>query len=203
MKSSLAQVRLHFPDWQGLPATGIRLGVLFGLLSWLVGCGRTPPAGAVMSGGGSVGWGRFQEVVPAAEIKGAYASYHGWREGTGQKGMFVVIWTDFDGSGALGTESGSFYDGNAISQDGRHKIEWKGETSDGRSGPITINAVTYDLANGSLFLVSTRGEQPQVLQLKRDTMKLKPGEESKRSLEDLARNDPDIAPFFAKGTTPK
>ena len=73
--------------------------------------------------------------------------------------------------------------------DGR-KGEWRCEIqdSDGKTGKLTIDDKAYDLADGSLFLVSTGAKGPQVTQLKRDLSGVRvPG----GGLEELYR-DPEV-----------
>jgi hypothetical protein len=45
-------------------------------------------------------------------------------------------------------------------------------TSDRKTGPVTIGDETYELGNGSLFLVATSGTKAVVKQLRRDLSKL-------------------------------
>jgi hypothetical protein len=73
--------------------------------------------------------------------------------------------------------------------DGRQG-EWRCEIQDGdgTTGKLTIDGKAYDLADGSLFLVSTRDKGPQVTQLKRDLSGVRvPG----GGLEELYR-DPEV-----------
>jgi hypothetical protein len=70
---------------------------------------------------------------------------------------------------------------------------------------ITINNIRYDLAAGKLFLVTTRGGQAQVRQLKRDLSGLRPDADSLISdhtrraalFEKMAKEDADVARFVA------
>ena len=109
-------------------------------------------------------------------------------------GMVFIIWSDLDGGYGGGSYSGgeARYEGRQSSRDGRG-FDWRCATSDGTTGTVTINKVTYDLSNGSVFLVRARGEKQRVEQLDRDTLILKPGPES---LATLAK-DPEIREFFS------
>lgn len=73
--------------------------------------------------------------------------------------------------------------------DGR-KGEWRCEIqdSDGKTGELTIDGKAYDLAEGSLFLVSTGAEGPQVTQLKREVSGVR---SAGGGLEELYR-DPEV-----------
>ena len=74
------------------------------------------------------------------------------------------------------------------------------ETKDGKTGKVTLNGTAYDLAAGSVFLASDKNGLIHIVQLKRDTSQLKP---TVPSLEELAKNDPDIVPFIAASGKPK
>ena len=169
--------------------------LLFGA-SWLAGCGTSssPSGGA---GDGSVSWLRFKEINPKAGIDEAEASYGMWGDG-----MAFVILSDVVGSSGArssgGTGQPSRYRGYQESPDGR-KVEWQCETPDGKTGTITISGQSYDLAQGSLFLVATKGGGSRVLQLKRDTLKLT-GQER---LEHLLKDDTDVGQFFVEAAKPK
>jgi hypothetical protein len=110
-----------------------------------------------------------------------------WREG-----MAVVFWTDLSWGNSVATtkEEGTVYEGEYHGRDGR-RVKCRCTTGDGRTGAVTIGDERFDLADGSLFLVSTRGTHSQVRQLQRDISKLKPDD-----LKQLARSDPQIIEFF-------
>jgi hypothetical protein len=108
-----------------------------------------------------------------------------------------VVWGDFLG-GSGGRDS---IDKDGLkcqahlwnAQDSR-RVEFTCETKDGTSGRATIEGKDYDLANGTLFLVSAQGGQYRVKQLKRDLSHL----QSASELKEFGKNDPDIVGFFAK-----
>jgi hypothetical protein len=110
-------------------------------------------------------------------------------------GRTFVLWSDAGGGGTTSSTNvqGVKCQGSLLGHGGR--VEFICETSDGKTGLVTISEVAYDLAKGNVFLLSTGGERAQVKQLKRDLSKLK---FERAELEALARNDPDIAGFFAK-----
>jgi hypothetical protein len=109
----------------------------------------------------------------------------------------VTVWTDVSsGSSSLAPRvatraEGFVFEGHHRGPGGRY-VDCRCSTPDGRTGTVTINDKTFDLADGALFLVSTQRGQTEVCQLKRDTLKLGP-----EGLKDLARNDQEILDFFS------
>ena len=170
-------------------------GTLAGVVC-LTGC-RSNSTQAEFKGGSHVvvKWGPEDHPV----VGGTSAHYGQWGEG-----MAYVVWTDrtagWGGAGGAertGDKARAEYRAVQTPSDGpRVEFQYEmNETAAGREGKITINGTTYDLAKGSLFLVSTKGPEPEVVQLDRDTLKLKPGKEA---LEELAKNDPEVTAFFTK-----
>jgi hypothetical protein len=115
--------------------------------------------------------------------------------------MAVVVWTDgLSGSSRLlppvaTKPEGFVFEGQHRRADDR-AIGCRCATKDGRTGTVTINDETFELAQGAFFLVSTTGGQTRVRQMKRDTSKL-----GREDLMDLAKHDQEIRDFFA--TFPK
>ena len=116
----------------------------------------------------------------------------GWGTGTA-----VVIWTDIEQGGSSG-HSGSpgrrmeYSGGMGETHDGR-KVAWKCVTTDGKTGPVTINGVEHQLANGPLFLVTTRNGKTEVKQLQRDFSKMVAGVDS---MNRLTLQDKDVSQFI-------
>src|SRR5262249_46814913 len=151
------------------------------------------------TGAENIAWERFKEVNPKAGIEKAQASFGIWKEG----GLAFLILTDFVGSSrdrgsgkGVGPEK---YEGQQKARDGR-KVEYQCETADGKTGTMTINGSSYELAKGSMFLVSTRGGKVEVRQVKRDLLKVALDQES---VEKLLRGNADVASFFAEKAKPK
>jgi hypothetical protein len=167
------------------------------------GCGKRtltlpPPSAEGISGGN---WGiPLKEWKPEAGLDEAQAAFVTWGDPGAppgsSRGLACVILTDVVGSEGVGFHTGGI-SGHHFANDGR-TVLWLCETTDGKTGIVTINDQKHDLAQGSLFLVSTRGGELRVLQLKRDTLKLKAEDVPKESLETLIRSDEEIGPFFAK-----
>jgi hypothetical protein len=111
-------------------------------------------------------------------------------------GMVAVIWSDLTGNNGIAPPpgwkggAGAAFEGHHSDPDGR-QMDCRCETPDGHTGTVTINDQKFDLAQGSFFLVSTAHRTTQVLQLKRDTMKL-----ASADLEPLSRTDPEIIKFY-------
>jgi hypothetical protein len=118
------------------------------------------------------------------------------------EGTSFVVWSDFDGGGG-GSSSANVHgvrgQGRLRLRDNRH-VDFRFETKDGKTGPVTINEKQYDLASGGLFLVSGNGDQVQVKQLKRDLRNVK---FERESLVAFARDDADIVAFFARDARKK
>jgi hypothetical protein len=70
-------------------------------------------------------------------------------------------------------------------------VNWRCETADGLAGRMTINGESFDLAKGTVFLVSTAAGGG-VTQLNRDLSGLKPDHDS---LAGLAKSDEAIREF--------
>jgi hypothetical protein len=162
--------------------------VVFAFL-FLVGCTGQQGSSTPDLGGpsGTITWfASAQKEKPQRGIDQASIYY---------EGTTFVVWSDFDG-GSGGSSSGNVQgvrgQGRLRSRDNRH-VDFLFETKDGKTGPVTINDVTYDLANGGLFLVSDNGDQVQVKQLKRDMRNVK---FERESLVAFARDDADIVAFF-------
>lgn len=87
------------------------------------------------------------------------------------EGVPFVVWSDLPngrfGSGG-GKVGGASYKGHHGATDGR-RIEFEAQTADGKVGTITIAEIPYDFSKGSLFLISTQDDPPNVVQLPFDT----------------------------------
>src|SRR5262245_27765605 len=163
---------------------------------WLAGCRSNTTQTEFKAGTHVVvKWGPEDHRV----VGGTSAHYGLWGEG-----MAYVVWTDRTagwggggGAGRAADKAHAVFRGFQTPSDGP-RVEFRyemNETAAGREGKITINGATYDLGKGSLFLVVTKGPEPEVVQLNCDTLKLKPGKEA---LEELAKNDPEVTAFFTK-----
>jgi hypothetical protein len=106
----------------------------------------------------------------------------------------AIVW--FDQSAAMGPPATAY--GTASGQislhDASSPIDIQVDNTDPSKGSATINGIKYDLANGGIFLVSTKGGQ-KVTQLKRDMSKIWADD---LGLKSLADSDSDIGAFILK-----
>jgi hypothetical protein len=155
----------------------------------LSGCGsNSPPGWGVRSTGWSQ-WARDKPTVPgidhAAVHIGLYANSPAlvvWSDGQG--GSFNASWDR--------TRNAVHYEGVFTSRGGRN-VAVHCFTSDGKTGPVTIDDETFELGNGSLFLVASSGTKTVVKQLRRDLSKL--GSDSEW-FQANAMTDAEIKSFF-------
>jgi hypothetical protein len=120
-----------------------------------------------------------------------------WYATPGQ-GIAVLVWSDLPASTSGSGATATGYRGS-LTSDGR-RVDITCETKDGKAGKVTLAGKTYDLAAGSVFLIATKTGLPEVRQLKRDISQLEP---TAKSLEQFAKNDPDLAPFVLATGKPK
>jgi hypothetical protein len=119
--------------------------------------------------------------------------------------LVFAVWADVQTSagGSQQTPTEETYFGAFPTADGR-QLEYRGGTADGCTGKVVFQTKDqrtgeavfngrYDLRDGSLFLVSVRGKQARVLQLKRDIRKAESA-----SFQKLADTDAEIGKFFAR-----
>jgi hypothetical protein len=137
---------------------------------------RSTPPGADAAGGG-LGQARYVFLR--------------WKEG-----LTIMIWHDILGSGE-GKGSGSTtdpvyrYRGYAESLDGG-RFDWEVQTLDGKTALFWIDDTSYDLSDGTLFIVTTQDGKTEVKQLHRD---LSGVQTDRESIIAFAQNDPDIIKF--------
>ncbi|VTS06831.1 hypothetical protein [Tuwongella immobilis] len=105
--------------------------------------------------------------------------------------VFVVLGDEGNG-GSAGTGFDRFT--GALRTDDGREIPWQVRTGDGKSGRATIDGVEYDLAQGCLFLVSTRDRKTQVRQVPRDPSGVTHWD-VERAVVQWAESDPEIREF--------
>jgi len=114
----------------------------------------------------------------------------------------LLIWSDLPdkaGSSSEGGLFGSTAEGFFSSADGR-RVDWKWKAPREKGGDFQINGTPHDLANGTLFLVSTKGGQIQVTQLEVDLSKV---HSDKQGFEAFANAQPKVAKFIAEAAGQK
>jgi hypothetical protein len=115
-------------------------------------------------------------------------------------GMMLVVWLKHPPSGTHGGGSGVSSGPTKMVVTGSQRygeapsIEWRCETTDGKTGTVTLGGGNYELAKGGIFLVDMSGDKPTVTQLTRETASIK----SKAELEALAKTDLEIKKFVSE-----
>jgi hypothetical protein len=116
--------------------------------------------------------------------------------------LSLVIWSDLQGKGGNTCRSGLFgsrCEGFFLSADAR-RIDWEWDAPKEKGGDFQINGTSYDLVNGTLFLVSTKGGKVRITQLDVDLSRVKPGKEG---FEAFAKTEPRVAQFIAEASAQK
>jgi len=114
-----------------------------------------------------------------------------------QEGVEVMIWHDLAGEGtghSASSNAGRLYveRGSVRLADGR-SLAWELQTADGKTGKVQIDGIRYDLAAGTLFIVTTQDGTRAVRQLSRD---LSAVPLDRDGILAFARNDLDLAPLL-------
>lgn len=116
------------------------------------------------------------------------------------EGLSFAVWSDLPNgaaghgsAGSGGSTPGASYEGHHRASDGR-RVEFRAKTVDGKSGNITIAGIDYNIANGSLFLVSAREDPPRVSQITFDLS----GFPKDDTFKEFAKSSPQIRDFFEK-----
>jgi hypothetical protein len=145
-------------------------------------------------------WSRFS---PRASAGGGSTSVGGtsvqYVSASPDGGISLVIWSDLTGRAGQQAHSDLFDShttGFFSAADGR-RVEWGWRDPKEKGGAFQINGTAYDLAHGTLFLVSTTGGQVRVTQLDADLSRVKPDEQG---LEAFAENQPQVAQFIAEAS---
>ena len=125
----------------------LSLTILLGL--GLAACfGRTTPPGPDMAGG--------------AYESASYEYFH-WREG-----LDIMIWHDAVSSSVCNSSGSTSSDTHVVqcqaTSESGDDLFWQIETSDGRTAQLSINNQLFDLANGTVFLITTAGGQTDIQQ---------------------------------------
>jgi hypothetical protein len=114
----------------------------------------------------------------------------------------LLVWSDLTGKGSSSSDGdlfGSSAEGFFSSADGR-RIDWQWKAPKEKGGDFRINGIPHDLANGTLFLVSTKGGQVRVAQLDVDLSKV---QSDRQGLETFAKTQPKVAQFIAEASGQK
>ncbi len=161
---------------------GMKVSLALLVVLALSGCTTSTPPGA-STAGGEVG-------------EGAY-TFMQWKEG-----LTILIWDDIRGTHS-NHGSGSSSDpvfrqsGQAESPDGR-SYSYQVETEDGVTAKFTIDGREFDLSQGTLFLVKTRGSETVVQQISRDLPEIS-STDADEAFREMAHSDPDVAALISNG----
>lgn len=117
--------------------------------------------------------------------------------------IVLLIWNDT--SGPSGSESESLLltsnsKGFFTSAAGK-RISWEWNAPRERGGNFQIDGNRFDLADGTLLLVSTK-DQVRITQLDVDLSKVRvtSSDETRAAFEGIAKNEPRVAKFIAEAT---
>lgn len=117
------------------------------------------------------------------------------------EGVPFVIWTDSSNGpsgGGGGRKGGASYKAEQRTESGE-RFEIHAETTDGKTGTLTIAKKEYDLAKGRLFCVSTKTNPPKVQQIEMDVAKFP--RKMKEQIQ-LAKTNKTIRDFWTKQSRP-
>jgi hypothetical protein len=162
------------------------------LVALLAGCDHKPVEQGVAE---SHTYWQSSSANPIPGIDEAFVTFVTLKAGPAE-GVPFAVWSDLlngASGGGGGSGGGASYEGNHSATDGR-RVEFRAKTTDGKSGSITIAGVDYDLAKGSLFLVSTSGGPPKVAQVTVDLS----GFSKSEAIKELAKSNLQIRGFFEK-----
>jgi hypothetical protein len=109
--------------------------------------------------------------------------------------ILFIVWVDLpDAYGQSSSDASGAKHYVFFQPPGGGRPDWEAEMPYGADVSVKVNHAKYDLAEGRLFLMTTRGGQTQVRQLKRDLSGVKP---NTGDFERLAKEDADVAEFVA------
>ena len=105
----------------------------------------------------------------------------------------VVICCDFSGNDVSGLGDISKHQGSLSSTDGKRRLDWQTERTEGWNFKVRLNGKEYDVSQGAVFLVKTEGDKTEVEQLARD---LSGPEADPKRVEEFARKDVAVKKFL-------
>ena len=116
-------------------------------------------------------------------------------------GRALVVWSNHDGHAGseMHWERGILIlSGEVPAEDG--PVAFRCEVPDSHTGTMAIDGATYDLARGTIFLVSADRRTARVTQLDAPAAHLQPGATNDSVFEELTK-DPRIHSFVASGSS--
>jgi hypothetical protein len=149
------------------------------------GCRQQPPNQpeeiSISYGGTTLGKG----TVSYSQFKGRHKGAPG--------GQTVMICSDFNGNHASGPGDISKHQGSQSSTDGKRRLDWQTERTEGWNVKVRLNGKEYDASKGAVFLVKTEGDKTEVEQLVKDLSAL---QADPKSVEEFARKDAAVSKFL-------
>ena len=144
------------------------------------------------AGSGDWSWHSYKELNSEAGKGGVNASWGSWHK----KFAYVILSEPASSASTIVKASGARTEYKVdLTLPKGQKAQWRIETANGKTGSVAYGGQSYDLAQGPVFILLPKGEQLEVLQLKRNITDLIAGPES---LEKLLKDDQEIARIFAK-----
>ena len=134
---------------------------------------------------------------PGPDMAGGVYEYAGYEFFHWQEGLNILIWHDAiatsscDSSGATDNDT-HLVQCQAVSEAG-YDFFWQIETDDGRTAQFSINSQPFDLANGTVFLVTTADGQMDIQQIERT---LSGVNAESQSITQFSLDDPEISQFI-------
>jgi uncharacterized protein YfiM (DUF2279 family) len=137
------------------------------------------------------------ETPPGPDMAGGVYEYAGYEYFHWNEGLNILIWHDAiansscDSSGATDVDT-HFVQCWTQSETGQ-EFAWQIETRDGRTAQFSLDGQSFDLAAGTVFLVTTVNGTVDVQQLAIDLSGVNPENES---ITRFSLADPDISQFI-------
>lgn len=118
--------------------------------------------------------------------------YHHWQEG-----LAILVWHDFsygesNCGGSSSTEDPLYRINCTVKAGDGRQFSWEIHSSDGLTADMWIEGQKFDLSQGTMFLVGSRDNKLELVQLQKDFSALAPSHET---VSALAITDDDIANF--------
>ena len=182
-----------------------RIVAVAALCSLLAACGKQPenrsaPIPDVNANASQTGWGNPEAGKGVPGIDYARIHWYTWNDR-----LVLALWLDrwegggsrgHSGHGEPGVYKGEFnvsYKGFEFK--GVADVDLKCTTTDGTTGPVTINDEKYDLSQGSLLLVSRSGGKLRTKLLSRPGLPRPDINGDPKVFENL-KTDPEVVAFF-------
>jgi len=139
-------------------------------------------------------------TTPAPDIAGGVYEFAGYEYFHWKEGLNILIWHDAIANSGCNSnsEDTTLVQCQAMSEAG-YDFFWQIETRDGRTAEISINNQSFDLADGTVFLVTTADGQMDIQQLQRDLSGVNANDQS---ITQFSLADPEISQFM-QSTSPE